>query len=69
MHSQRDDFTSQPAGDAGDKIACGVIKEMKLLEEQETFDKDQMNRAKKVVLKALKEAAQEAGYTNLDWHE
>jgi len=34
LHSQRDDFTSQPAGDAGDKIACGVIREMKLLENE-----------------------------------
>ena len=25
IHSQRDDFTSQPSGDAGDKIACGEI--------------------------------------------
>ena len=25
IHSQRDDFTSQPSGDAGEKIACGVI--------------------------------------------
>ncbi len=26
IHSQRDDFTSQPSGDAGTKIGCGVIK-------------------------------------------
>lgn len=26
IHENRDDFTSQPAGDAGDKVACGVIK-------------------------------------------
>ena len=25
IHSQRDDFTSQPSGDAGEKIGCGVI--------------------------------------------
>ena len=25
IHSNRDDFTSQPAGDSGDKIGCGVI--------------------------------------------
>ena len=25
IHSRRDDFTSQPAGDSGDKIGCGVI--------------------------------------------
>lgn len=25
IHSQPDDFTSQPAGNAGDKIACGII--------------------------------------------
>lgn len=26
IHSQRDDFTSQPAGDSGEKIGCGVIR-------------------------------------------
>lgn len=26
IHSNRDDFTTQPSGDAGDKIGCGVIK-------------------------------------------
>ena len=26
IHSQRDDFKSQPAGDAGERIACGIIK-------------------------------------------
>lgn len=26
IHSQRDDFTSQPAGDSGEKIGCGMIK-------------------------------------------
>lgn len=26
IHSRRDDFTSQPAGDSGTKIACGVIR-------------------------------------------
>lgn len=26
IHDNRDDFTSQPAGDSGAKIACGVIK-------------------------------------------
>lgn len=25
LHSQADDFVSQPAGDAGDRISCGVI--------------------------------------------
>lgn len=25
IHSRPDDFTTQPAGNAGDKIACGVI--------------------------------------------
>lgn len=25
IHQKRDDFTSQPSGDSGDKIACGVI--------------------------------------------
>ena len=25
IHKNRDDFTSQPAGNSGDKIACGVI--------------------------------------------
>lgn len=27
VHSQRDDFTSQPSGDSGEKIACGVVKQ------------------------------------------
>lgn len=26
VHAQRDDFTSQPAGDAGARIGCGVIQ-------------------------------------------
>ncbi len=26
IHSERDDFTSQPAGDAGGRIGCGVIR-------------------------------------------
>ena len=26
IHSRRDDFTTQPAGDAGTKIACGTIR-------------------------------------------
>lgn len=26
IHSMRDDFTSQPAGDSGEKIGCGVIR-------------------------------------------
>ena len=26
IHSRRDDFTSQPSGDAGTKIACGIIQ-------------------------------------------
>lgn len=26
LHDQRDDFTTQPSGDSGSKIACGVIK-------------------------------------------
>ena len=26
IHAGRDDFTSQPAGDSGDKIGCGVIE-------------------------------------------
>lgn len=26
IHANRDDFTSQPAGDSGDKIGCGEIK-------------------------------------------
>ena len=28
IHSMRDDFTSQPAGDPGSKIACGVITKL-----------------------------------------
>lgn len=31
IHSGTDDFTSQPAGNAGAKIACGVIKRSGLL--------------------------------------
>ena len=27
IHGSRDDFTSQPSGMSGDKIACGVIME------------------------------------------
>lgn len=26
IHSMRDDFTTQPSGDSGDKIGCGVIQ-------------------------------------------
>lgn len=26
LHSKRDDFTTQPAGDSGEKIACGIIR-------------------------------------------
>lgn len=25
LHANRDDFTSQPSGDSGDRIACGII--------------------------------------------
>ena len=28
IHSEADDFRSQPAGNAGEKIACGVIRKM-----------------------------------------
>lgn len=28
IHSMRDDFTSQPSGDAGEKIACAVIQQI-----------------------------------------
>lgn len=28
IHSNADDFTSQPAGNAGEKIACGIITKM-----------------------------------------
>lgn len=27
LHAKADDYTSQPAGNAGDRIACGVIKQ------------------------------------------
>ena len=26
LHVKRDDFTTQPAGDSGEKIACGIIR-------------------------------------------
>jgi Cu-Zn family superoxide dismutase len=26
VHAKRDDYKSQPAGDAGDRVACGVVK-------------------------------------------
>lgn len=28
IHSRPDDFTTQPAGNAGEKIACGIIKRL-----------------------------------------
>lgn len=28
IHRNRDDFTSQPSGDAGEKIACGVVAKL-----------------------------------------
>jgi Cu-Zn family superoxide dismutase len=27
IHAQPDDYTTDPAGDAGDRIACGVVTE------------------------------------------
>lgn len=30
IHENSDDFKTQPSGDAGEKIACGVIKTLKL---------------------------------------
>ncbi len=29
LHSMPDDFTSQPSGNAGDKLACGIISPLK----------------------------------------
>ena len=29
IHSQRDDFTTQPAGDSGQRLGCGVIKALR----------------------------------------
>jgi Cu-Zn family superoxide dismutase len=26
IHAEADDYTSQPAGEAGDRLACGVIE-------------------------------------------
>lgn len=28
LHSRRDDFTSQPAGDSGARIACGIVRKI-----------------------------------------
>ncbi|MFW6079882.1 MAG: superoxide dismutase family protein [Gemmatimonadota bacterium] len=28
IHARRDDYTSQPAGDSGERIACGVVRRM-----------------------------------------
>lgn len=28
LHSHRDNFTSQPAGDAGSRIACGIVRKL-----------------------------------------
>ncbi|WOI57496.1 superoxide dismutase family protein [Palleronia sp. LCG004] len=28
VHSEPDDYSSQPSGDAGDRIACGVLEEV-----------------------------------------
>ena len=30
IHESKDDFTTQPSGNSGQKIACGVIKELNL---------------------------------------
>lgn len=30
IHARRDDFTSQPSGDAGEMIGCGVIEYLKI---------------------------------------
>ena len=27
VHSGADDYTSQPSGEAGDRIACGVVRQ------------------------------------------
>lgn len=35
IHDMPDDFRTQPAGDSGEKIACGVIQEMKMSAEQD----------------------------------
>ncbi len=33
VHDKRDDFTSQPAGDSGKKIACGIIEPITIQKE------------------------------------
>lgn len=35
IHDQRDDFTTQPSGDSGEKIACGVIEPSRRREQRE----------------------------------
>ena len=35
IHLQPDDFHSQPSGDSGIKIACGVIREWRVRPEME----------------------------------
>lgn len=47
IHSQEDDFKSQPAGNAGEKIACGEIKGVDMkLKLQESISWDYYNQPK-----------------------
>lgn len=49
IHSDRDDFKSQPSGDSGDKIACGIIEALigdnvKLVKENANESKSDSNK-------------------------
>ena len=37
VHDKRDDFTTQPAGDSGRKIACGIIEPITITREDRIF--------------------------------
>ena len=72
IHSQRDDFTSQPSGDAGDKIACGEIRKMKFIKEEfRTWDQEDIDNqnALSIIAKELKKLYDEndVAYDSIDF--